>query len=79
MRFSVFAPVTDGVTGDPDWMVSFAQHLERCGFESIIAAEHTYTPLGGNRIRYESDSFRADLTVDDQGFVLDYPGLARRG
>jgi hypothetical protein len=45
----------------------------------IIAAEHTYTPLGGNRIRYESDTFRAEITVDAEGFVLDYPGLARRG
>ncbi|GIF74275.1 putative glycolipid-binding domain-containing protein [Asanoa siamensis] len=45
----------------------------------IIAAEHTYTPLGGNKIRYESDTFRADMTVDDAGYVLDYPGLAKRG
>jgi len=28
--------------------------------------------------RYESGSFRADLTVDGCGFVTDYPGLWRR-
>jgi uncharacterized protein len=28
--------------------------------------------------RYESGSFRADLTVDGNGFVSDYPGLWRR-
>jgi hypothetical protein len=28
--------------------------------------------------RYESGSFRADLTVDDHGFVIDYPGLWQR-
>jgi hypothetical protein len=28
--------------------------------------------------RYESGSFRADLTVDSDGFVSDYPGLWRR-
>jgi uncharacterized protein len=28
--------------------------------------------------RYESGSFSADLTVDDDGFVTDYPGLWRR-
>jgi uncharacterized protein len=28
--------------------------------------------------RYESGSFRADLTVDGDGFVTDYPGLWRR-
>jgi uncharacterized protein len=28
--------------------------------------------------RYESGSFRADLTVDGDGYVTDYPGLWRR-
>jgi uncharacterized protein len=28
--------------------------------------------------RYESGSFRADLPVDGDGFVIDYPGLWRR-
>lgn len=41
MKISVFAPVTDGKTADPEWMASFARHLEHCGFESIIVAEHT--------------------------------------
>lgn len=41
MKISVFAPVTEGDTADPDWIVSFARHLEQCGFESIIVAEHT--------------------------------------
>ncbi|MDG4821649.1 putative glycolipid-binding domain-containing protein [Asanoa sp. WMMD1127] len=45
----------------------------------IIAGEHVYTRVGGNKIRYESDNFRADMTVDDAGFVVDYPGLAKRG
>ena len=35
------APVGDGVTADPDWMVAFAGHLELCGFESIVVVEHT--------------------------------------
>ncbi len=31
-----------GVTADPPvWMTEFARHLEACGFESIIMAEHT--------------------------------------
>jgi uncharacterized protein len=30
------------------------------------------------RYRYESGSFRADLTVDRDGLVTDYPGLWRR-
>jgi probable F420-dependent oxidoreductase len=43
------APVADGVSADPDWMVSFASHLEQCGFESIVAVEHTVLVT-----RYES-------------------------
>ncbi len=42
-----------------------------------------YTRLEGNRdgrgsFCYESGSFRRDLSVDDRGFVLDYPGFWRR-
>jgi len=43
----------------------------------VIQADQIYTPLGDNRIRYASETFSADLTVDDEGFVVDYPGLAR--
>jgi len=45
----------------------------------IVASEQTYTPLGGTRVRFESDDFRADLTVDADGYVVHYPGLAQRG
>ena len=35
----------------------------------------TYTRLGERAYRYESDTgFRADLEVDEQGFVVSYPG-----
>jgi len=38
-----------------------------------------YTDLGdGTVFRYESGSFRADLAVDADGFVVDYPGIWRR-
>ncbi|WIM90183.1 LLM class F420-dependent oxidoreductase [Candidatus Mycobacterium wuenschmannii] len=64
MRFGVVAPVAAGVTADPHWMVAFARHLETCGFESIVAVEHTvlatqydsvypYDPSG--RVELESD------------------------
>jgi hypothetical protein len=43
----------------------------------VIQADQIYTPLGDNRIRYASETFSADLTIDDEGFVVDYPGLAR--
>lgn len=44
----------------------------------VVQADQIYTPLGESRIRYASETFSADLSVDDDGFVLDYPGLARR-
>jgi uncharacterized protein len=44
----------------------------------VIASEQTYTVLGEGRLRYASGSFTADLTVDAQGFVTHYPGLADR-
>jgi uncharacterized protein len=37
-----------------------------------------YTRLSPTLFRYESGSFRRDLTLDENGFVLDYPGLWRR-
>lgn len=41
MMIGVVAPIAAGVTADPVWMGEFARHLEACGFESIIMAEHT--------------------------------------
>lgn len=41
VKVAVVAPVAAGVTADPAWMAAFARHLEECGFESIVAVEHT--------------------------------------
>ena len=38
LKFGVVAPVAAGVTANPRWMAAFAQHLEACGFESLVAA-----------------------------------------
>jgi uncharacterized protein len=51
---------------------------------TIRPVRQRYTLLGrdeaghGARYRYESGSFRADLLVDGEGFVVDYPGEWRR-
>lgn len=39
-----------------------------------------YTAAGANRIRYVAldGSFSAMITVDEDGLVIDYPGIARR-
>jgi len=40
MKYAVIAPVAANVTSDPVWMTEFAQHVEACGFESVVAVEH---------------------------------------
>ena len=46
----------------------------------VRVAPQRYTRLGPNEYRYESvdTGFTADLTVDDDGIVIDYPQLSRR-
>lgn len=43
---------------------------------AVLPLEQSYTILGDGKIRYSSGTFTADLTVDDGGFVTDYPRLA---
>jgi probable F420-dependent oxidoreductase len=64
MKISVFAPVTEGVTADPDWMVAFATHLEHCGFESIVVAEHTALVTAYDSVYPYDSSGRVGLTPD---------------
>ncbi|MFJ9035717.1 putative glycolipid-binding domain-containing protein [Streptomyces sp. NPDC102406] len=48
---------------------------------TVEPSRQTYTHLGrtphGARVRYASGDFRADVGFDEDGLVLDYPGLAR--
>lgn len=44
----------------------------------VVAAEQVYTAVDGQTVHYASDSFTADLTLDQDGYVRHYPGLARR-
>jgi hypothetical protein len=46
---------------------------------AVVREEQTYTRLSENRVRYASDSFEADIELDERGYVRDYPGLATRG
>ncbi|MFC5458571.1 putative glycolipid-binding domain-containing protein [Massilia niabensis] len=47
---------------------------------TVETARQAYTRCARNLYRFESvdTGFQADLTVDDDGFVLHYPGLFRR-
>jgi uncharacterized protein len=42
----------------------------------VVQADQIYTPQADGVIRFASDTFSADLIVDDEGFVTDYPELA---
>jgi probable F420-dependent oxidoreductase len=64
MKVSVMAPVAGGVTADPRWMVSFASHLERCGFESIVAVEHTVLVTRYDSVYPYDSSGRVGLAAD---------------
>src|SRR3989440_1510330 len=38
----------------------------------VVASRQTYIALGEGRVRFESGTFAADLTVDDEGYVIHY-------
>src|SRR6201986_4479451 len=63
LTFGVVAPVAAGVTGDPQWMAAFAQHLEACGFESIVAVEHTVLATSYDSVYPYSSSGRVELAA----------------
>ena len=44
----------------------------------ITTSEQRYEPLGHRLVRFRSGRFTADIQFDEQGFVVDYPGIARR-
>jgi len=57
---------------------SFTMAFVRVPELVVVPAEQTYTHLGPGRVRCSSGSFSADLTVDADALVLDYPGMAHR-
>jgi hypothetical protein len=43
----------------------------------VVQADQIYTLLTPGLVRFANETFSADLTVDDDGFVTEYPGLAK--
>jgi probable F420-dependent oxidoreductase len=64
LKFGVVAPVAAGVTADPRWMAAFAQHLEACGFESLVAVEHTVLATRYDSVYPYDPSGRVELAAD---------------
>jgi Putative glycolipid-binding len=44
----------------------------------VSRSEQRYEPLGDGVVRFTAGDFTADITFDDAGFVVDYPGIGRR-
>lgn len=44
----------------------------------VLPSDQTYKVVDQGTIRFDLDGFGADLTVDTEGYVLRYPGLAER-
>ncbi|MBB2910155.1 hypothetical protein FHS43_001418 [Streptosporangium becharense] len=78
-----FSPLTDTMPvlrhdlaareGRMDFVMAFVQvpHLH------VVRHPRRYAHLGPNAVRFESEGSAADLTLDDDGIVVDYPGLAK--
>jgi len=64
LKFGVVAPAAAGTTADPQWMAAFAQHLEVCGFESVVAVEHTVLTTRYDSVYPYDASGRVDLAAD---------------
>jgi hypothetical protein len=45
---------------------------------AVHLSEQAYEPLGNGVVAFRAGEFTAELTFDADGFVTDYPGLARR-
>jgi uncharacterized protein len=44
----------------------------------LSRSEQTYEPQGNGLVRFRSGEFIADIRFDEAGYVLDYPGMAKR-
>jgi hypothetical protein len=44
----------------------------------LSESRQQYEPLGDARVRFRSGAFSADIQFDSDGFVVSYPGIARR-
>jgi probable F420-dependent oxidoreductase len=64
VKFAVIAPVAAGVTADPEWMSTFARHVEACGFESIVAVEHSVLMTQYSSVYPYDVSGRVELAAD---------------
>jgi hypothetical protein len=64
--------------GEADCTMAWVSVPDLTVHRSLQRYEHVRTTPAGALIRFSSGDFTADLLVDADGFVVDYPQLARR-
>jgi probable F420-dependent oxidoreductase len=64
VKYAVIAPVAAQVTADPVWMAAFARHVEACGFDEIVAVEHTVLASEYDSVYPYDTSGRVELPPD---------------
>ena len=67
-------PVLAGLEKTTDFVMTFV----RVPSLEVFRAEQRYEPVGDRVVRYRSDSFVADISFDEDGFVMHYEHLAER-
>jgi uncharacterized protein len=67
-------PVLAGLEKTTDFVMTFV----RVPSLEVFRAEQRYEPVGDGVVRYRSDSFVADISFDEDGFVTHYEHLAER-
>ena len=67
-------PVLAGLEKTTDFVMTFV----RVPSLEVFHSEQRYEPVGDGLVRYRSDSFVADISFDEDGFVTHYEHLAER-
>jgi uncharacterized protein len=67
-------PVLAGLGEATDFVMTFV----RVPSLEVFRSEQRYEPVSDRVVRYRSDSFVADISFDDDGFVTHYEHLAQR-
>jgi hypothetical protein len=44
----------------------------------VSQSSQTYEPLGSGLVRFRAGAFEADIRFDEHGYVVLYPGIAKR-
>jgi uncharacterized protein len=77
LLFNSLPVIRDGLLGSGPARDYVMQWVDVPSLE-VTKSEQRYEPLGNGLIRFRSGNFSADIQFDENEFVVDYPGIARR-